>query len=39
MSDEKQDSETKKKVRVPWVLKDDNDLLVERMSWELAVGE
>ena len=30
---------TKKAVRVPWVVKDENNFLVERRAWELAVRE
>jgi len=39
MSDEMTDPETKRKVKVPWVLKDPTNALVERMAWEVAFTE
>jgi hypothetical protein len=30
---------TKKAVKVPWVVKDENNFMVERRAWELAVRE
>jgi hypothetical protein len=37
--DNLRDPLTRKPVKVPWVLKDENNNLVERRSWELAVRE
>ncbi len=35
--DDKKDPETKQPVKVPWVVKDDKNLLVERATWEVVV--
>ena len=39
MWEEKTDNQTKQKVKVPWVLRDPEGLMVERVAWEVVVRE